>query len=90
MATADPSRLGLGLFLDFPRRDSADHDGGSDYVGGALLTSGAFGHGGPFQTNSAPDWIAGACEEIAELSAAALSLWLHCSCGAPTTGTSLS
>jgi hypothetical protein len=34
----------LGI-LNLPRCDLRDHDGGADHVGGALLTSGASGHG---------------------------------------------
>ena len=31
-------------FFDFARGDLCNHDGRADHVGGALLTSGAFGH----------------------------------------------
>jgi hypothetical protein len=39
-----PFFLGL-VVLDLARGYPADHDGGADHVGGALLTSGASGHG---------------------------------------------
>jgi hypothetical protein len=38
------SMAGAPGFFKLARRDLRDHDGRADYVGGALLTSGASGH----------------------------------------------
>lgn len=36
--------LGRFTFLDLPRRDPANHNGGSDHVGGTLFALRTFGH----------------------------------------------
>jgi hypothetical protein len=41
-AALGPIRDLTGNVFDFARGGSADHDGGTDHVGGALLTSGTF------------------------------------------------
>ena len=36
--------LGRCLFLNLPRRDPGHHNGGTDYIGWALLALGSLGH----------------------------------------------
>ena len=56
------------------------------HVGGALLTSGASGYGGPFRDKLASAWTAVAWDGIAALFAAAPFLWLRYSYEEPAMG----